>query len=100
MGTTAQWSSTSSIGRTTPDIPHDDSGFRDPGFSEEITQEAFYRAPATMAKVSKLNRPDAWTMVVALNCGRDSSRRRKLHEAKEPLLAQGASEATQPRGGD
>jgi RNA polymerase sigma-70 factor (ECF subfamily) len=62
--------------------------FRDPGFSEEITQEAFYRALRRWSKVSKLSRPDAWTMVVALNCGRDGSRRRKIHEAKQPLLTQ------------
>jgi RNA polymerase sigma-70 factor (ECF subfamily) len=68
--------------------------FRDPGFSEEITQEAFYRALRRWPRVSRLNRPDAWTMVVALNCGRDGSRRRKLHEAKAPFLAQDASKTT------
>ncbi len=66
--------------------------FRDPGISEEITQEAFYRALRRWSKVSKLTRPDAWTMVVALNCGRDGSRRQKLRETKAPLLTQDASD--------
>jgi RNA polymerase sigma-70 factor, ECF subfamily len=67
--------------------------FRDPAFAEEITQEAFYRALRRWSKVSGLSRPDAWTMVVALNRGRDSSRRRTLHESKEALLAQSESES-------
>jgi predicted RNA polymerase sigma factor len=66
--------------------------FRDPSVSEEITQEAFYRTLRRWPKVSKLSRPDAWTMVVALNCGRDGARRRKLHEVREPLLTLGASD--------
>ena len=63
-------------------------GFRDPELADEITQEAFYKTLRRWKQVSKLERPDAWTMVVALNLGRDNSRRRRRHEAKAPLLVQ------------
>jgi RNA polymerase sigma-70 factor (ECF subfamily) len=45
--------------------------FRDPSFAEEITQEAFYRALRRWSKVAKLDHPEAWTLVAALNRGRD-----------------------------
>jgi RNA polymerase sigma-70 factor (ECF subfamily) len=67
--------------------------FHDPAFAEEITQEAFYQALRRWSKVSGLRRPDAWTMVVALNRGRDGSRRRTLHQSKEALLAHSDSES-------
>jgi RNA polymerase sigma-70 factor (ECF subfamily) len=63
-------------------------GFRDPELADEITQEAFYTALRRWKEVSKFERPDAWTMVVALNLGRDNSRRRRRHEAKAPLLVE------------
>jgi RNA polymerase sigma factor (sigma-70 family) len=63
--------------------------FQDPVVADEITQEAFYRALRRWPKVSKLGRPDAWTMVVALNCGRDASRRAQHHRSKAPLLLEG-----------
>ena len=50
--------------------------FRDPTLGEDIAQEAFYRTLRRWPKVSKLDHPEAWTMVVALNCGRDVARRR------------------------
>jgi RNA polymerase sigma factor (sigma-70 family) len=62
--------------------------FRNPSLSEEITQEAFYRALRRWGKVSRLVRPDAWTMVVALNVGRDIARRRKQHEGRTSLLVE------------
>src|SRR5580704_10942622 len=68
-------------------------GFRDSGLAEEITQEAFYRTLRRWKRVSKLERPDAWTMVVALNLGRDDSRRRRRHEAKAPLLVRSDPES-------
>jgi RNA polymerase sigma-70 factor (ECF subfamily) len=67
-------------------------GFRDPELADEITQEAFYRALLRWRRVSTLERPDAWTMVVALNLGRDNSRRDRRHESKVPLLVGPESE--------
>ena len=67
-------------------------GFRDSGIADEITQEAFYRALLRWRRVSKLERPDAWTMVVALNLGRDNSRRDRRHKSKAPLLVGPESE--------
>jgi RNA polymerase sigma-70 factor (ECF subfamily) len=67
-------------------------GFRDSELADEITQEAFYRALRRWKRVSKLERPDAWTMVVALNLGRDNSRRDRRHRAKAPLLVRSESE--------
>jgi RNA polymerase sigma factor (sigma-70 family) len=60
--------------------------FRDQSLGEDITQEAFYRALRRWPKVSKLDHPEAWTMVVALNCGRDATRRRRRHEDKVQLV--------------
>jgi RNA polymerase sigma-70 factor (ECF subfamily) len=61
--------------------------FGDRSLSEDITQEAFYRALRRWPKVSKLDHPEAWTMVVALNCGRDVTRRRRRHQDKAQLVA-------------
>jgi RNA polymerase sigma-70 factor (ECF subfamily) len=61
--------------------------FADPAFAEEVTQEAFYRALRSWPKVSKLDHPEAWTMVVALNRGRDVVRRRLRDEEKAPFLS-------------
>jgi predicted RNA polymerase sigma factor len=47
--------------------------FRDDSLAEDVTQEAFYRALRRWPKVSKLDHPEAWTMVVALNCGRGAT---------------------------
>ncbi len=60
--------------------------FRDVALAEEITQEAFFQSLRRWAKVSSLERPEGWTMIVALNIGRDLHRRRVRHEAKQPLL--------------
>jgi RNA polymerase sigma-70 factor, ECF subfamily len=62
--------------------------FTDPAFAEEITQEAFYRALRSWPKVSELNHPEAWTMVVALNRGRDLVRRRRRDHERGPSLVQ------------
>jgi RNA polymerase sigma-70 factor, ECF subfamily len=61
--------------------------FADSAFAEEITQEAFYRALRGWPKVSKLDHPEAWTMVVALNRGRDLVRRRRRDDEKGPSLS-------------
>jgi RNA polymerase sigma-70 factor (ECF subfamily) len=74
--------------------------FRDPAVGEEITQEAFYRALRRWPKVSKLDHPDAWTMLVALNCGRDASRRRRRLEDKAPLVARDGTEGGGEAGVD
>lgn len=66
--------------------------FRDTTLSEEITQEALYRTLRRWAKVSRLDRPDAWTMVVALNAGRDIARRRKRLEDQASLPTEGETE--------
>jgi RNA polymerase sigma-70 factor, ECF subfamily len=60
--------------------------FRDAEFAEDITQEAFYRALARWRKLSRLDRPDAWVLVVALNRGRTLKRRKQFHESKAPFL--------------
>jgi RNA polymerase sigma factor (sigma-70 family) len=60
--------------------------FRDPALAEEITQEAFFQTLKRWAKVSALDDPEGWTMVVALNKGRDLHRRRVRHDAKQGLL--------------
>jgi len=59
--------------------------FRDPSFAEEITQEAFYRALKRWPKVAKLDHPEAWTMIVALNRGRDLARRKSRQVVKTAL---------------
>ena len=60
--------------------------FRDPALAEEITQEAFFQTLKRWPKVSVLDHPEGWTMVVALNKGRDLHRRRVRHDAKQALL--------------
>jgi RNA polymerase sigma-70 factor, ECF subfamily len=71
--------------------------FRDPDLAEEIAQEAFYQTLRRWKKVSLLEHPEGWTMMVALNKGRDLYRRRVRQEAKKSLLVQstvtGSSEA-------
>jgi RNA polymerase sigma factor (sigma-70 family) len=60
--------------------------FRDPELAEEIAQEAFFQTLRRWKKVSLLDHPEGWTMVVALNKGRDLHRRRVRQEAKQLLL--------------
>jgi RNA polymerase sigma factor (sigma-70 family) len=72
--------------------------FADSTFAEEITQEAFYRALRSWSKVSKLDHPEAWTMVVALNRGRDLLRRRRRDHEKEPSLSRGDVQAAMDSG--
>ena len=60
--------------------------FRDPNLAEEIAQEAFFQTLRRWSKVSLLDHPEGWTMVVALNKGRDLHRRRVRQEAKQSLL--------------
>ena len=60
--------------------------FRDPDLAEEIAQEAFFQTLRKWKKVSLLDHPEGWTMVVALNKGRDLHRRRVRQEAKKPFL--------------
>ena len=60
--------------------------FRDPELAEEITQEAFFQTLKRWPKVSALEHPEGWTMVVALNKGRDLHRHRARHDAKQALL--------------
>jgi RNA polymerase sigma-70 factor (ECF subfamily) len=67
--------------------------FRDAAIGEEITQEAFYRALRRWPKVSRLDHPAAWTMLVALNCGRDASRRRRRQEERAGLMAKTGTES-------
>jgi RNA polymerase sigma factor (sigma-70 family) len=62
--------------------------FRDPALAEEITQEAFFQTLRRWPKVSLLDHPEGWTMIAALNKGRDLHRRRVRQEAKQPLLIQ------------
>ena len=62
--------------------------FRDPALAEEITQEAFFQTLRRWPKVSLLDHPEGWTMITALNKGRDLHRRRVRQEAKQPLLIQ------------
>lgn len=60
--------------------------FRDPTLAEEITQEAFFQTLRKWPKVSRLDQPEGWTMIVALNKGRDLHRRRVRHDARKSLL--------------
>lgn len=62
--------------------------FRDPALAEEITQEAFFQTLKRWSRVSLLDHPEGWTMVVALNKGRDLHRRRRRHDVKQALLVQ------------
>jgi RNA polymerase sigma factor (sigma-70 family) len=65
--------------------------FRDPALAEEIAQEAFFQTWRRWPKVSLLDHPEGWTMIVALNKGRDLHRRRVRQVAKQPLLTQQSS---------
>jgi RNA polymerase sigma-70 factor (ECF subfamily) len=65
--------------------------FRDPGLAEEIAQEAFYQALRKWSTVSLLDHPEGWTMIVALNKGRDLHRRRARQAARRPLLVQASA---------
>src|SRR5580698_10485173 len=60
--------------------------FRDPALAEEIAQEAFFQTLRKWSKVSLLDHPEGWTMIVALNKGRDIYRRRVRHEARQSLV--------------
>jgi RNA polymerase sigma-70 factor (ECF subfamily) len=60
--------------------------FRDASLAEEITQEAFFQTLRKWPKVSRLDHPEGWTMIVALNKGRDLHRRRVRQDAKKSLL--------------
>ena len=60
--------------------------FRDPALAEEIAQEAFFQTLKRWPRVSLLDHPEGWTMIVALNKGRDLHRRRVRHDAKQSLL--------------
>jgi RNA polymerase sigma factor (sigma-70 family) len=60
--------------------------FRDPELAEEIAQEAFFQTLRRWSKVSLLDHPEGWTMVVALNKGRDLHRRRVRQDAKQSLV--------------
>ena len=62
--------------------------FRDPDFAEDVTQEAFFQTLRRWKKVSQeLDHPEGWTMIVALNKGRDAHRRRVRQTTKYELLA-------------
>jgi len=50
--------------------------FRDPDFAEEITQEAFFQTLRRWKRNLTTRSPRGWTMIVALNKGRDDHRRR------------------------
>ena len=62
--------------------------FRDPTLAEEIAQEAFFQTLRKWSKVSLLDHPEGWTMIVALNKGRDIYRRRVRQEARQSLVVQ------------
>jgi RNA polymerase sigma-70 factor (ECF subfamily) len=62
--------------------------FRDPTLAEEIAQEAFFQTLRKWSKVSLLDHPEGWTMIVALNKGRDIHRRRVRQEARQSLVVQ------------
>jgi RNA polymerase sigma factor (sigma-70 family) len=62
--------------------------FRDPDVAEEFTQEAFFQTLRRWKRISRLDHPEGWTMVVALNKGRDTHRRRVRQTMKYKLLAQ------------
>ena len=61
--------------------------FRDPDFAEEITQEAFFQTLRRWKRISQLDHPEGWTMIAALNKGRDDHRRRVRQTTKYELLA-------------
>jgi RNA polymerase sigma factor (sigma-70 family) len=60
--------------------------FRDPALAEEIAQEAFFQTLRKWLKVSLLDHPEGWTMIAALNKGRDIYRRRVRQEARQSLV--------------
>jgi RNA polymerase sigma-70 factor (ECF subfamily) len=60
--------------------------FRDPQLAEDVTQEAFYRALRKWPKISQHDHPEGWTMLTALNAGRDVARRRNRHQQRAPML--------------
>ena len=62
--------------------------FRDPTLAEEIAQESFFQTLRKWSKVSLLDHPEGWTMIVALNKGRDVYRRRVRQEARQSLVVQ------------
>jgi RNA polymerase sigma-70 factor (ECF subfamily) len=62
--------------------------FRDPTLAEEIAQEAFFQTLRKWSKVSLLDHPEGWTMIVALNKGRDIYRRRVRQEARQSFVVQ------------
>jgi RNA polymerase sigma-70 factor, ECF subfamily len=62
--------------------------FRDPALAEEIAQEAFFQTLRKWSKVSSLDHPEGWTMIVALNKGRDIYRRRVRHDERQSLFVQ------------
>jgi len=51
----------------------------DVALAEEATQEALVRAYGRWSTVSRLDHPDRWLTVVALNIVRDAHRRQKRH---------------------
>jgi RNA polymerase sigma factor (sigma-70 family) len=60
--------------------------FRDSTLAEEIAQEAFFQTLRKWSRVSSLEHPEGWTMIVALNKGRDIYRRRVRLEARQSLV--------------
>jgi RNA polymerase sigma-70 factor (ECF subfamily) len=62
----------------------------DPALGEESAQEAFYRAYRHWGRVTRMDRPEAWVLVVGLNHGRDQKRRkgreRAMDQDTEPRL--------------
>ncbi|MGB8196928.1 MAG: sigma-70 family RNA polymerase sigma factor [Acidimicrobiales bacterium] len=62
--------------------------FRDLTLAEEIAQEAFFQTLRKWSKVSLLDHPEGWTMMVALNKGRDIARRRARQEARKSIVVQ------------
>jgi RNA polymerase sigma factor (sigma-70 family) len=62
--------------------------FRDPTLAEEIAQEAFFQTLRKWSKVSLLDHPEGWTMIVALNKGRDIYRRRIRQEARQSIVVE------------
>lgn len=67
---------------------------RDPNLAEEIAQEAFFQTLRQWSKVSLLDHPEGWTMVVALNKGRDLHRRRVRQDAKQSILVRQSGTAS------
>jgi RNA polymerase sigma factor (sigma-70 family) len=75
--------------------------FRDPALAEEIAQEAFFQTLRKWSKVSLLDHPEGWTMIVALNKGRDIHRRRVRHEARQsPVIERSTRSSGEDRVDD